>query len=361
MNSFNKIRNNKSGIIIIIVIWILTILMLLVTGLGRRTNIELKLAKHAMSKGQAKALGLAGLLYAVDLIRQDMENEESVEKDTLYYCGIPIKEDLSTEDVFVKQEFDSGYFEIQYREACPKEGEDVRIFPGFEDEERKVNINGLLHHNVEVFAQLLMALDVEEQEAFKIAYSALDWKDENGDVNNDSYGAEDDYYRGLGKPYHCKNALFDSKEEIMLVRGMTGEIYKDIKEYITVYPKNAGLKVNFDTASKNVLLALTRKAVGSYSNTSLDDANSLTEKMLGLRAGDDGEEFTEDDRRIEMNDMALNDNERIVFLAIQQYRTDRSNYFRVRVRGVQESRDIITNIEAVVARQDLSIVEYRRN
>jgi len=53
--------------------------------------------------------------------------------------------------------------------------------------------------------------------------SILDWRD-----TNDFYranGAENDYYLSLKEPYYCKNGNLDSIEELLLVKGVTLDLY----------------------------------------------------------------------------------------------------------------------------------------
>jgi general secretion pathway protein K len=53
--------------------------------------------------------------------------------------------------------------------------------------------------------------------------SILDWRDPD-----DFYrvnGAENDYYQSLREPYHCKNGNLDSIEELLLVRGVTPDLF----------------------------------------------------------------------------------------------------------------------------------------
>jgi len=53
--------------------------------------------------------------------------------------------------------------------------------------------------------------------------SILDWRDPD-----DLYrmnGAEPDYYQSLKEPYRCKNGNLDSIEELLLVRGVTPELF----------------------------------------------------------------------------------------------------------------------------------------
>jgi general secretion pathway protein K len=53
--------------------------------------------------------------------------------------------------------------------------------------------------------------------------SILDWRDPD-----DFYrvnGAENDYYHSLKEPYDCKNANLDSIEELLLIRGVTPDLF----------------------------------------------------------------------------------------------------------------------------------------
>ena len=53
--------------------------------------------------------------------------------------------------------------------------------------------------------------------------SILDWRDT--DDFHRLNGAENDYYQSLTEPYDCKNGPFDAVEELLLVRGITPELF----------------------------------------------------------------------------------------------------------------------------------------
>jgi general secretion pathway protein K len=124
-----------------------------------------------------------------------------------------------------------------------------------EDEERKINLNRLVMPNgnapddqrLAVFRLFLtrMGIDASLADAF------VDWLD-NDDAPRVG-GAESSYYMALPYPYKAKNDLFDSVEEILLVRGVTREIYDKIRPFVTVTSSG---KVNINTAPKEVLVAL---------------------------------------------------------------------------------------------------------
>jgi len=56
----------------------------------------------------------------------------------------------------------------------------------------------------------------------ELAAAIIDWRDSNEDVT--AGGAEADIYARLREPYYCKNAPFDSLDELRLVNGATMEI-----------------------------------------------------------------------------------------------------------------------------------------
>jgi len=378
---------NDSGIILLTVLWVLVILSSLAIGLSRATNIELALTKQAVGEIRAKYLAWGGLIYAVNQIRLDSEDKESNAWDTLYQCGISPSLNLPTEEVFATKTLKDGSFYIRYQERSePLEaavssteigetyqknvpvvniiqkstGTYYKDYIGLQDEERKLNINGLTPQNYPILSSLIEVLGFDDEIAETIALSILDWKDEDALPSDPAKGAEDDYYEEQDRPYKCKNAPFDSLEELRLVRGMTKEIFQALSDYLTIFPKDGAFQINFDTASPVVLKAVMRSLSGPVTNTSPGDADSLVGKLIEYRRGEDGLEFTSDDQVIEQDQMSLNSPERILFLVANQYRTKQSHYLRVRVTGVEENLKTVSTIDAVVQRDDLAIVAWRR-
>ncbi len=361
----NRKMKNNSGIILFIVLWALVILTTLAVSLGRGTNIELILAKYSVAKLKAKYLAWGGLVYAIHQISLDSEDEDSKDKDTLYYCAIPIDSEKSPESLFKQRPLGDGYFEVAFfSQDTPETKSSLRF--GLEDEERKININATNVSNTDVLSSLIVLLGFDEELAKTIAFSVVDWIDDGDVLSQSGYGAEDDYYAGLG--YHCKNKPFDSLEELLLVRGMTKEIFKKIKNYITIFPKTEGavLKMNFDTASEIVLKAAAYTFTGGDTNAEISDADSLVEKIVRYRSGEDGLEFTEDDRVVDSHEVAiiLNPREGAIFSTMdnKQFRTNKSDFLHVVVRGRGENSEVDATIEAVVSREipeSISIVSWK--
>jgi hypothetical protein len=382
----SKFSKERSGVILIIVLWVLVILSALAISLGRKTSIELALAKNAIGKVRAKFISWAGVVYAINQIYRDTQDSSSFKKDTFAYCGIKENPDVSLEDLFSHREVGSGFFEIVYNQYSDESEvmiEEIIIgnkysgnrsvdivnqqgpfmkrksFYGFSDEERKININGITKKDYNILSELILSFGYQEEKANIISASIVDWTDGDDTITGGEKGAENAYYEGLERPYRSKNTYFDVKEELLLVRGMTKEIYYAIEDYVTVFPRGGSLQINFETATAPVLRALAR-AMAKAALAEEVEADSLVEKLLAYRRGDDGAEQTADDNIISFKEVATNAVERNIFLAMNRYRTKVSQFFNIHVAGVDRQSGAQSAVEAIVARDDYTLVRWKR-
>jgi len=88
------------------------------------------------------------------------------------------------------------------------------------DEGGKIPINSV---DDTVLNHVFVNLGVDPKQASVISDSILDWRDK--DDEHRLNGAESDYYEGLPRPYIAKNAPLDSLEELLLVKGVTPELF----------------------------------------------------------------------------------------------------------------------------------------
>jgi hypothetical protein len=83
-----------------------------------------------------------------------------------------------------------------------------------------LNINSI---SESLLRKIIGNFGLEGEARDMVVDSILDWRDPD-----DFYrinGAENDYYRSLKEPYDCKNGNLDSIEELLLVRGVTPELF----------------------------------------------------------------------------------------------------------------------------------------
>lgn len=116
---------------------------------------------------------------------------------------------LVTEDYFAGMPVGDGYFWIVRPEF---DDPSLPLF-GLVGECSKLNIN------LASFEQIMMLPYMTDD----VAAAMIDWRDEDEDINTNG-GAENEYYLSMPDSYYCKNALFETVEELLLVRGVTPEL-----------------------------------------------------------------------------------------------------------------------------------------
>ncbi len=358
---FHCSQRNRSGIILVVVLWVMVILSVLAVGLGTRTGIDLAVTKHTIGKMKADALSWAAVLYALDQIQKDAGDKTNPPVDTLYRCAIKLEETQTPDEIFKDVALGEGHFDVYYSLKDPETG-GVQIIYALADEERRININAVTLQNYKIFSSLLSILEIGDEEALRVASAVVDWVDADSNVANPPYGAEDGDYMLLEKPYHCKNYHFDSIEELTLVKGMTPEIFSKIKDYVTVFPKTTpAFLINVETAPEIVLRALGRAVAGAATNTEMSDADDMAAKIVAYRRGDDDQDMTSDDREVfNAKDVGLNAKETVIWLASRGRMTNQSRFLRLQARGKSSLSPARCDIEAVISRDDLAIVDWRR-
>lgn len=255
-------------------LWIVAIISLLALGVGFRSSLDVRLSKYNLDKLRASYLARAGILKAQESILSDASFY-----DSLYQCGFTLSGQEVPKDLFGNdpEQLEKGDFSVHY--TYQDIADQKYLIYGPLDEERKVNINlsktapAVKSEYVRILKGLspLMTEDVIS--------AIIDWQD------SDSAGdAEEDYYAFLEYPYQCKNDDFSVVEELLLVKGMTNELYEDIKEYITTYSNG---KININTASEIVINALINDQQNTYT--------VFIEKVLQHRRGPDEVLGTADD------------------------------------------------------------------
>ena len=317
-------QSNKHGTILITTLWMLAILSILAAGIGFRVSIEARLNKYNIDKLKAEYYAKAGIVKA----RAMLGKNKKAKYDTIRECGVTVPIDKEVSGIFTGQLAD-GAFEVSYTE------EGLTRY-GMMDEERKININKA----DQIVLITLLGKDNEE-----VAASIINWR---GSARVPGPGAWDDDYRSLTPPYECKHADFSVIEELMLVKGMTPEIFESIKDYVTVYGDGPKLSININTATRPVMLAC---GLGE----------NLVVSVMNVRNGEDRIAGTKDDGLV--SDLTpeatgkwdITSDERN---ALNNF-TTRSNYFRIESKGMVDKSKISARIVCVVDRESGKLKYYR--
>ena len=224
----------ERGSILILTIWILAILTLFGAAVGYQVRQRLRHLETIETRSKLREAADAGVWKAIHAIVRSREGSYA---DALHSRWANSSTDFR--DVAIGE----GTFTLMARSP------DGRIRYGLSDEESKINLNEML--KLPVLTRLFKyAAGVSESEASNLAAALMDWIDEDDHLN--AGGAEARYYRSVGTPYRPRNGKLVTLEELLLIKGITPEVFAEILPHVTLHSVST---VNINTASEEVLLA----------------------------------------------------------------------------------------------------------
>ncbi len=301
------------GFALIIVMTVIFVLAILAGGFAYSMKVETRLAANANNDSELEWMGRSGVEMAKYVLDQSMRVGARYTSLNQLWAGGPGD----------GPETNSPLAGINLRNHPLGEG---FVTVHIADLERKININRITSlaaapgagSGSELIQRALSVMGVDAGQSSVITDSILDWKDQD-DATGLS-GTESDYYLGLDPPYYAKNGPFDDLAELLLVNGVTPQIYwgprapAHQQQFVTAkrgrradpnlaptYP--VGLvdlftpissgAVNINTASMEVL------------EVALGVTDDIAANIIRARAGLDGVEGTDDDTPFQTPALAM--------------------------------------------------------
>ena len=177
-------KDNKKGLVLVGVLWVVIVLIVLVSVLGRTSRLDTKVCLARTEALRCKWACRAGIEKAIGIL-----NEDTRESDHLLDLWSDNEEDFN--DILLER----CWFTVRVT-----------------DEASKLNINTVTK------GQLLALPEMLEE----IADSIIDWRDE--DDTPSEGGAEGGYYENLPFGYMARNGPFRTIRELLLVKDVTPEL-----------------------------------------------------------------------------------------------------------------------------------------
>lgn len=116
--------------------------------------------------------------------------------------------------------------------------------------------DGQRYTRAEVIGNLIDWVDPDDN---RVSIDPFTWQIQEG-----AGEGEDSYYRDGVDRYRSKDSMFDSIEELRLVRGISDDLFVFLKDRVSVY---AADKVNVNTASSEVLSSLLQAHTARFQQT----------------------------------------------------------------------------------------------
>jgi general secretion pathway protein K len=327
--------HQPAGIALIVVMTAITVLSIMAAAFAFSMKVETRLAQNSNSETELIWLGRSGVEYARYILAQQMAiGNEPYDGLNQVWAGGPGGMGTSN----------SVLAGISLKDYVLGDG---KFSISITDLERKFNIN-VAEQNILEQAMRLVGVDAGESEG--VSASILDWIDL--DDNTHIGGTESAYYESLNPPYFAKNQPMDDISELLLVRGVTPEIYwgsastehrpaafqsrgfrnpfsPDMPQYpvglLELFTPISNGRININTASQTTLQLI----------PFVDEV--VAARIIELRSGPDTVDGSEDDMpagspgvRIQDALLSAGLNQSVVELAAR-YCTVRSSTFEVKV------------------------------
>ena len=360
----------NSGIALLLVLWVLMLLSIMVFEFCYTMRIEATITKNFKDGERSYYLAQAGINRAlIELIKA----QSSVKKFT------------GSKDTLVKGEEEGDEEEDETKEWKPREEPYTFSFDGGEcsviirDEGSKINLNWIANKaksDRKLLADIVeKSCGLEGDDRDIIVDSIIDWVDK--DHNHLLNGAEDEYYESLEDPYESRDSNFVVTEELLLVRGVTEDIfygrrnpfpggdtergeqgsfasnpfeaedgeggsgpYQGLSELFTVFSTSNALKININDAPYGLLMTVPAMT------------EDVAQRIIELRREEEFENIS-DARLMELPNYSQ---------IAPSLTVDPTNYYRIEARGgVTDStagRSISVVVELTPRQKDKYTILY---
>lgn len=249
-------RIREDGFVLIVVLCMVVMLSVLLLAFNRESRANLYAVEDFRKTAQALNCARAGISIAIAAVKDSAD----------------ARLDESTQNLF------SGEQAVALEQG--------QCLIKVSEESGKLNVNLLKENNgtlnrarIEHLLKLIDNLNKERSDGPRIDYgivpAIIDWIDSDDEVTslpfvkNKNRGAESGYYSRFSPAYKCRNAPVEAIEELLLVRGMSPDVFKRLRDHLTVYGDG---KINVNSASKLTLASLSEQ---------MDDA--LAEVIMNRR------------------------------------------------------------------------------
>jgi general secretion pathway protein K len=329
-----RLHRNSGGFALLLTLLIITLIVTVTFQFNTSMTSELYAAANLRDGVRLRSIASSGFHYALAVLYEDAaaENEfDSLNEDWADFRALS----ANSSSMFEEGRFEvrimdhSGRIQINQLIKAPDEGGEEYTY----DLTQKDLLTRFLSSE---------EFDLDEETVEDLVDALKDWMDPDDEVTN--FGAEDSFYQTLDKPHACKNAPVDSLEELLLVRGITKELFYGTEErpgisgYLTTQGNDG--KININTAHPLVL-----RALSEY----LDQ--EMVEEMIAYRQDEDND-LSQISWYSGVRGMSSEVN-------INDLASVSSRFFEIRSTGIMKTMS--KRVEGLVERKDdaISIVSWR--
>ncbi len=247
----SALRRSDSGVALVLVLWTFAVLTVLAGEFARAMRLDAEATRTFKQSTIARYAAMGAIneaLLAITSYNGELDEDLGADDEDEGTGGettgsVPQEdEDEGLEPVLTLLE---GRGDPVTVPVVPADGEEpIEVELRALSEDGKIPINSLRVDET-VLRLVLTNLGYDEETAATVSDSILDWRDED-DLHRES-GAEDQYYESLPRPYESKDGRFDAIEELLLVRGVTRDMFfgnddrPGLRDIFTIFSRRANV------------------------------------------------------------------------------------------------------------------------
>ena len=258
----------KKGSVLVGLLWCVALLAVLVVGMLHSMRLQLLMVKNHGDQVQAHYLALAGIEKAKALLYQEARDRK---RSAQSHTGTLFDDPQDFRDVALGR----GEFRVFHQG-----GRDVggNVVFGVADEESRLNLNTA---SQDEFSKI-------ERMTPEVVAAIMDWRDKDNTVTPG--GAEAEYYMSLKPPYLPRNGPFQSVRELLMVRGVTRELFQgeDANQNGLLDPEEDDGKASYPPDNHDGILDAGWSGLLTV-NSSAANKNALDQERVDVQSADENE------------------------------------------------------------------------
>ena len=234
-------RQNQTGLAMVIVIWVLSLMTIMAGSFALTMRREITVISSVKDNAVAIAAAETGITVAEQMLLL-------ADKEKRWHA-------------------DGRIYQLHYQDTEIR----VRVL----SEQGKVDINKA---GEPLLTTIMTATSIDMAEQQALVSAILDWRDKDDLVHIN--GAEEQQYEEAGLSYQPANKAFNQLDELQMVLGMNATVFNELQPLITVH---SGLpNVNLKVASKEVIQIVTGIGLENEQDFLQQDMETDSDKVQNL-------------------------------------------------------------------------------
>jgi general secretion pathway protein K len=249
------LARRQSGAALIIAMFVLALAMVIITAMSTQFAVATRRTDNQILADQAWYYLTGAEELASELLLRTLRERAEKQPDELY-----------RPDLFGQYDTDDGWlafsvadlqgrFNLNSLAGAGPVGEGSGLSAGETAPESITPVPRNLAQ--QRFMRLLLSVEkpqLAEPEAMAIVEAVLDWMDANT-LETGFGGAEQVFYSRQTPPYRPADMPLRDISELLLIKGMTPELYRSLRDHVTIWPLQGGA-INVASADRLVMQAI---------------------------------------------------------------------------------------------------------